>query len=68
MHPHIYPPRGPTEPDGSRLIIIIETIPSRAARRILTYVNLVKVGQPDFVKNELRQTLDQMIELLKSEE
>lgn len=49
-------------PDGTKRVIIHETVPLRAVRRVLSYGGRVRVVAPDFVKDELRNTLSRMLE------
>ena len=51
----------PPEADGSRLVRIVETIPLRAVRRILSYGDRVQLEGPDFIRTELVQTLERML-------
>ena len=47
-------------PDGSRIIAIKETIPLRAARKILSYGGQARVVEPDFVVAEVRSMIERM--------
>ena len=49
-------------PDGSRLVAIKETIPLRAARKILSYGGQARVVEPDFVVTEVRSMIGRMAE------
>lgn len=47
-------------PDGSRLVAIKETIPLRAARKILSYGGQARVLEPDFVVAEVQTMIERM--------
>lgn len=51
-------------PNGSRLVAIKETIPLRAARKILSYGGQARVVEPDFVVAEVQTMIERMAQEL----